>query len=265
MPEVAASTGVARFFVLACGLSWFVWSPLVAAGLGGSDARPTPYLHLLGGFGPACAAFALGGGRRGFQADRRALAWIAGSALAPVVIFGAGILLFAATGQWSLFRASGPNPEYPQLSVGAYVLASLVCYGFGEEIGWRGFALPRLQARHSALTASLIVAAGWAVWHLPLFAFAPGMKALGVGGALGWLASIVAGSLLMTFVFNGSGGSVIATAVFHTVLDLLMLGPAPGPLVIAMGAIVTVVGIALPLAFGPARLAPHPRITQEDS
>lgn len=63
----------------------------------------------------------------------------------------------------------------------AYVLANLVFYGFGEEVGRRGFALPRLQARRTALNASLVVGAGWALWHLPLFAFAPCFSSMGVG------------------------------------------------------------------------------------
>lgn len=92
------------------------------------------------------------------------------------------------------------------------VLANLVFYGFGEEVGWRGFALPCLQGRSSALRASALLAIGWAGWHLPLFAFSPGLSGMGAGGVAGWLVSLLLGSIVLTWLFNSTGGSIAAVA-----------------------------------------------------
>jgi membrane protease YdiL (CAAX protease family) len=97
-----------------------------------------------------------------------------------------------------------------------FVLAWGTVWGGGQEdLGWRGFMLPLLQDRYSALVSSLVVGATWAGWHLPLFLNA----ATTHGGwplsqQLIWIVSIMAGSILWTWMYN-STGSVLAVAVFH--------------------------------------------------
>ncbi|CAN5585902.1 hypothetical protein BH11MYX1_BH11MYX1_47990 [soil metagenome] len=120
----------------------------------------------------------------------------------------------------------GTSPEFPRLVLPIYWLANLVCYGFGEEVGWRGFLLPRLQAKRQALTASLIVAAIWAGWHL-----------VGAGGGIGWAISIVTGFVITAWLFNASGGSV-------------------------MGGALTVTGFVLPRLAGRANLSGRARVTE---
>ncbi len=79
----------------------------------------------------------------------------------------------------------------------------------GEEIGWRGFALPRLQSRFPALTASLVLGGLWALFHLPLFFSRGG----GAGGDMSstpiaaFLLIVLAGSVLVTCVYNHTRGS----------------------------------------------------------
>jgi uncharacterized protein len=82
----------------------------------------------------------------------------------------------------------------------------------GEEIGWRGYVLPRLQAKHSALVASLIVGAIWGVWHLPKF--------LGTGAGversfLWFVIAHVALSVLYTWLYNSTRGSLLLVTLFH--------------------------------------------------
>jgi len=263
----AASIGV--FIGLAIGLSWCLWAPLTASALGWTDRQFSPYLHLLGGLGPAAAALIMSGreGRaksfvlRAFRVNGQGV-WIALAVVAPVAIYGLSALCLAALGYRFEWRSVGQSTEFPDLGMGAYVVANVLAYGFGEELGWRGYALPKLQGRATAFRATAVLAGVWAVWHLPLFAFADGMKAMGPAAVVGWLASIFAGAMLMTFVFNVSGGSVIALALFHGTLDVLINSPTEGPLQMVMGALVTICGLVVPFVFGTRNLAPRERVRE---
>ena len=259
------------FFVLASLLSWMAWAPLVAAARGWTTATFSPSLHLLGGLGPLVAALittAACDGRAGLErwfkrcfALRGRLAWVAFAGCAPVLLFvlSAGGLVASGKGPiaWS---DVGRSVEYPALGRGAFWIANFVCYGLGEELGWRGFALPRLQARRTALASAMLVGAAWAAWHLPLFAFAAGFASMGVVGAAGWLFSILTGSILLTWLFNSSRGSVLAVALFHGVLDIVTTSPVQSAMQSIVGAAITIWGLALPMIFGRGNLARGPRV-----
>jgi membrane protease YdiL (CAAX protease family) len=244
------------FFVLANLVSWIAWAPLVAAGLNWTTIRCSPYLHLVGGLGPLIAALVVTAacdGRAGLArlfevsiAVRARLGWVVFAAAAPVFLFVVSAAALRVAGQDQVAWADvGRSVEYPALSRGVYWAANVFFYGFGEEVGWRGFALPRLQARAKALTSALLLGAAWAVWHLPLFAFAGGLSVMGIAGAAGWLFSIVTGSILMTWLFNASRGSILAVALFHGVLDIVMTSPVKGPLPSVMGAAITLLGLGV--------------------
>lgn len=93
---------------------------------------------------------------------------------------------------------------------------------FPEELGWRGYALDRLQARRTALGASLLLGMAWAAWHLPLF-FVKGsyQNGLGFGSAGFWLYGLtaVSASVLLTFVYNSNDRSVLSAILLHFVLN----------------------------------------------
>ena len=80
----------------------------------------------------------------------------------------------------------------------------------GEEPGWRGFALPRLQANRSPLVATLILGSIVAVWHLPLV-FLPGEDLAPI-----FLLGTVAVTFLFTWIYNHTGGSVLMTIIAHS-------------------------------------------------
>jgi len=86
-----------------------------------------------------------------------------------------------------------------------------------EEFGWRGYALPKLQVRRSALSSSLIVGVFWGLWHAPLFWFQPhraaGMPILPILAVFVILVS--AFSVLHTWLYNSTGGSVLLSNAFH--------------------------------------------------
>jgi uncharacterized protein len=95
----------------------------------------------------------------------------------------------------------------------------LLFVGVGEETGWRGFALPELQKRHSPVVASLVLGAIWAAWHIPLFGveFAP--------AEIPWFVlSVLAGSLMATWLFNFAQGSLLPLPLFHAMVNTVGAG-----------------------------------------
>jgi membrane protease YdiL (CAAX protease family) len=93
----------------------------------------------------------------------------------------------------------------------------MITVALGEEVGWRGYALPALQARYGALTSSVILGVMWALWHLPVF-FNPDTLYSNLP-FLQFLAYIVPFAVLTTWVFNSTGGSVLMAMFFHAVLN----------------------------------------------
>lgn len=84
-----------------------------------------------------------------------------------------------------------------------------ILLAFGEEAGWRGYLLPRLQARMDAVPASLLFGVVWFVWHIPLLLQTSGWP-IPVRGL--WT---VSGAVIFTWLFNNTGGSVLAVTLFH--------------------------------------------------
>ena len=140
-----------RFLVIAFGISWLLWSPLV---LGSSHSWT---LYYAGVIGPAAAAF-LCAPRE--ELLRRITHW-----RVPMRWYAVAILLPFAI---RAVAAIGTSIEFrPAEEIARVALLMLLLVPF-EEIGWRGFALPRLERRFPPFVASLIVAGIWALWHLPL-------------------------------------------------------------------------------------------------
>ena len=205
---------IITFFVLALALSWWPWI-LYAFGL-----YPAP----IASFGPFLAALVvlaitqgksgIGGLLRRMVRWRVGLRWYAVALLLPV-----GIAL-AATALNVLLGARAPSAAdlggwTGLFSTFAVVLLIPGIGGTWEEPGWRGFALPSLQAGRSALVASLILGAVWALWHLPLLA---------IGQMGGWdIVIIMAWTLVLTWVYNGTGGSVLIVMLFHAMFNTVSL------------------------------------------
>lgn len=95
----------------------------------------------------------------------------------------------------------------------------------GEEIGWRGYVLPRVLARHSALTAALIVGVIWGAWHLPKYIH----PFDGVAFAMVIIKS-TGDSVLYTWLYNNTRGSLLLAVLFHAASNTagFFLLPAPG-------------------------------------
>jgi hypothetical protein len=108
--------------------------------------------------------------------------------------------------------------------MGAWLLW-FVTSGLGEELGWRGFALPRLQRTRSALTSSVLISLAWAGWHLPAFFYVPSYVALGPSVVPGFFLGILAGAIVLTWLYNSSGGSVLAAVLWHASFNFVTGSP----------------------------------------
>ena len=223
-----------HFFALALTLSWLFWIPLA---LLGEDPMRFPYLILmiLGGLGPAFAEAILifGFGSRAQKGDykhrvldvrRIGWRWAAVILLMFPAINAAATLLSVATG--------GPQPTFETaarllsnpLSVIPYLLFLFVFGPLPEELGWSGYALDGLQARRSALGASLIIGLVWAVWHLPLFFMTGTFQAEEIGfatRAFWWyMLPTLPISVLDTWIYNNANRSTLAAALLHFMVNV---------------------------------------------
>jgi hypothetical protein len=128
-------------------------------------------------------------------------------------------------------------------------LAAIAASGFGgvgplgEELGWRGFALPRLLTLHKPLRASLILGAIWGVWHLPAFALS-GTTQNSLSVPI-FMVGSVALSLIATGVYQASGGSVLAAVLLHMMVNISINTIAGSFNAMTVG--LTIVGLAIAL------------------
>jgi len=218
------------FFLFAYAFSWLFWMPEalaangVAIPIGISKFLASPFNPAA--FGPLIAALVLAFLDEGWKGAigllKRGLdfrfkkVWLLPILLLPPLIFAGAILLSVFTGATPLDSSVLSNPI---LAIVAPVMILLTAGPLQEEFGWRGYALPRLQRRFNALVSSLILGVLWWLWHLPLV-FIPGKFMVGsllLFAAL--VGEIVLTSILFTWVYNNTGGSVLAVMLFHTSMN----------------------------------------------
>ncbi|MFC7139943.1 CPBP family intramembrane glutamic endopeptidase [Halosimplex aquaticum] len=208
---------LASFLAITYTFTWVIQGAIAASGMEASWTQSI--LIGSGGFGPPVGAavviWASGGDLREWVGQffhwRIGAKWWAIALGLPLVILITGSLAFVTLGGPVNLRS------FPFPGIYLFALAWGTVWGGGQEdLGWRGFMLPLLQEKYSALASSLAVGVAWAGWHLPLF-----LNATTTHGAwplsqqLLWLVSILAGSILWTWMYNSTGGSVLAVAMFH--------------------------------------------------
>ena len=217
---------LASFFLLTFALSWGVGGALLALApvlpFEVSFAGYSPLAFLVV-WSPAIAAFLVVGiahGRAGLAAYvRRVTAvrgrwpWYAAVLLGVPLVYLAAAALAAATGGPPLRLSDG------WLAAFLAVAGLRLLQGPVEELGWRGFALPLLQRRFSGLGAALVLGFVWALWHVPATVVAAAEFARGGGSLpitlLRLFVGLVATSVVVTAVYNGSRGSVPLMVLFH--------------------------------------------------
>jgi membrane protease YdiL (CAAX protease family) len=262
------------FILLAYSISWLIWLPLYSPALGFSTMAPLPFNHALGGLGPLTAGFITNiifNPRAARQAlikcfAYRPVLYLTIALISPFIIAAISIVISHFINNTPLyFSGMLHNKEFPGYSFVALLLYNIIFFGFGEEAGWRGFALPRLQSRHNALASSLLLTVIWALWHLPLFLYRPGYTSMDPGGVAGWIFSLVTGSILLTWFYNTSRGSILICALFHATIDIPFTSDLPATEITGyIGAIITFWGIFTILIFRPANLSRSPKVTLDD-
>jgi CAAX protease family protein len=214
------------FFALTYVVSWIAWAaaaavPQVAAPQPPGVAAISGFLYLLGVFAPSLVALAItarGEGRAGalallhgtIQWQVRVRWYVLAVTYMAAVKLAAALLLRIATGAWPAF---GHEP--------AYIMAVAIPFSTpvqaGEEIGWRGYALPRLSAHLGLPSASIALGAIWACWHLPFF-FLSGTDKSGQSFPL-YLLNVTALSVAMAWLYWRTNRSLLLTMLMHAAIN----------------------------------------------
>jgi membrane protease YdiL (CAAX protease family) len=231
--KASATRQLAAFFILACAFTWALlpfagrsvaaglvglWGPAVAAALVASVAGVDAWRDL----------------RTRILRWRVPVRWYLVALLLPILVSG------FRTAVESIAGAAGPVEFQPVSALGLIVFVLVA----GEEIGWRGFALPRLLARFGPWMGSAVLGVGWAAWHLPLF-FMASMPQYGTPFA-SYVLYLIGLSVVLTWLAMKTGGSVIIATLFHGAVNTFGL--------VNTGASAAVRGWGNALAYGTAAL-----------
>jgi uncharacterized protein len=201
------------FFLLTFAITWGLQLPGVFAQRGWLPGDPKTYMPLvgLGIFGPLLAATILTARQGGKPAVKalysRLLQWRVHPAWYVVALVVPGALLAGLLALLNLAGRHGPLGYFPAL--GAITFGIVI--SIAEEVGWRGYALPRLQQRWGSFAASTLIGVLWYLWHIPMF------LGLGVPLNLGFvmLLHFTGGSLFFTWIYNRTGGSLLLAVAAH--------------------------------------------------
>jgi membrane protease YdiL (CAAX protease family) len=204
------------FFPLAFLLSWYTWYLRLFG------------VHTSGGMNPlgvlvaALIVAAACDGWKGTKAlllrivkVRVAARWYLIALLLPVCFGLLAVALNLLLG--AAFPHSSQWANWPVIAGGFAIQFLFV--GLGEEPGWRGFAIPELQKRYTGIKAALLLGIVWALWHLPL-----------MGTEFPWtvvpafIVSVFAASVVLSWLFNSTGGSVLLCMLLHATVDALDAG-----------------------------------------
>ena len=209
-----------RFFLLSYAVTWtcFIW--VAAAGIP-TRSPLGALLILLGAFAPGLVALSLtarvdgGPGVRALvgRVLRWRVAWpwyLFAVGYIPAIKLCVALIHRLATGAWPQF---GTDPWY----VIPAAIAFSTPFQAGEEIGWRGYALPRLATRLGLARASLVLGVIWAVWHLPQFFIREG-DTYGQSFFVFSL-QVIALSVAMAWLYARSGGSLLLVMLMHAAVN----------------------------------------------
>jgi CAAX protease family protein len=227
---------IACFLGITFGVTWGAWIPLALAHHRvGAGFDPLHLLGLLGPLAGAVATTAITGGRRALRElgarmvrYRVAPRWWAIALGLPIGVAIAGATLAAAYAMFMLAPVELPSLHtlgqftgFPVTNAVAMFVMLVAINGFGEETGWRGYLLPKLQRDRSPVIASLVTAAVWAAWHVPAFFIVDSYRAMPLGMIPMFVVGLACVSIVLTWLYNRGRNSILLAAVFHGTYNLL--------------------------------------------
>ena len=221
MKSFVKQNQIVLFFILTFILSWFPWYAGIA-----------PEVMAMGPSLAVIIIVVIVAGRRGLGGlFRPFIRWRASLGLWGIALFGMAFLFLIGLGVHLLLGGEAPpfimiKEELNLIPLYLVMVVLMPWNGpVGEEFGWRGYALPKLQSKYGALIASLVIGTVWGVWHLPDF-FAPMgvlsamVSAVGLVFILPYTLGTIANAIFMTWLYNKSKGSaLIAGIVWHAAID----------------------------------------------
>jgi membrane protease YdiL (CAAX protease family) len=227
------------FFLMAYAFSWIAWAPWVLSedGVGLLPYKLGAATGLLNGvaifLGPTVSAFIMTATTEGRAGTRRLLRrivlWRLGFRWYLFAFIGVPLVLALGTiivvpGGLASFQFLGPG--YVLTYLVTFIVVLIIGGPLGEEIGWRGFALPRMQPLHGPLVGSLILGLLWGLWHLPLFMVPTWAASSGGSDLLGivkFCIFAIVSTIVLTWVFNNTKGSVLMAILVHACIDVPFL------------------------------------------
>jgi membrane protease YdiL (CAAX protease family) len=269
--QLVARHPLVTFFVLCYALSWTLWIPIVV--LRDAIAGPVSTLALVVGSNvPSAVAIFLTAVSRGRHGTRQLLGKLLIWRIRPrwylMLLAPTALVLVSITVVAVLL--GGPTATLGMPVVAAVITVALMTFpgsAFGEEVGWRGYALPRLQSIRTALIASLVLGILHGLWHLPLWLMGDPDNQLSLYPA--FVIQVIAVAVIYTWLYNGTKGSLLLAVLFHTALNapltlvLLPLGPEnvtlPFWLLSGLWVVAAIIVVAV---FGPSQLSRQQRLQE---
>lgn len=207
------------YLIITFGIAWgllglYLFLPEQATARFGELSASHPGF-ILAVWSPAFAAFAVVaycGGLRGLRAFlSRLFLWRCPSAWYAYLFIGFPLVFFLGSAiKGNLFADPLPFDSIPAM---LGTMAFMFILGPMEEFGWRGVALPLLQRRFAPLWAGLVLGLIWGTWHLPAF-FLSGTPQ-SAWGVMPFFIGAVCLSVILTPLFNASGGSILLAVIYH--------------------------------------------------
>ena len=212
------------FFMLVFALTWGLWIPATLTKFNGgvSPFGPDQSLGQFGRWAPGLIAMlvtlilagkqALKGLFQPLGIWRVSFGWYVLAMFIQPLLFLVSRWLDGLLGNTYVIESQLASLSYPITFVIPIVILSSLPGSFAEELGWRGFALPRLQERNNAVVASIVLALAWGVWHVPSLLYFGETQPLSILFAV---INFVPVTILYTLLYNNTKGSLMLVTLLH--------------------------------------------------
>ncbi|TXT57531.1 MAG: conserved membrane protein of unknown function [Candidatus Thorarchaeota archaeon] len=268
------------FFIITYVFSWIFWVPQVLNSMGIiADSVFTEFLSSpfnIAAFGPLVAAILLVVKENGLKGIKNLLKkgimvdfakkWVLPMFLLYPAIFLVSMLVGIPFG----FSPDLEILAHPEVITIGFFVILLTAGPLQEEFGWRGYAVPKLQEQYNAIVTSFIVGVAWALWHFPLFFLpSPGDGSAFYYDQPVWIMviSVIFSSILFTWIYNNTKGSVFATLMLHTSLNWILWVFLPlqsFEVAFSSTIIIVLIAVAISIYYGP-NLDNSPSQKQDES